>query len=66
HHMIRNLVGSLLKVGLGFESPERIKLVLEAKDRTQAAETAKAHGLYVVGVEYPEFSFKRQIIKLCC
>ncbi|MDE4978243.1 tRNA pseudouridine(38-40) synthase TruA, partial [Francisella tularensis subsp. holarctica] len=41
-------------------------VVLEAKDRTQAAETAKAHGLYLVGVEYPEFSFKRQIIKLCC
>ncbi|MBK2357326.1 tRNA pseudouridine(38-40) synthase TruA [Francisella hispaniensis] len=66
HHMIRNLVGSLLKVGLGFESAEWIKLVLEAKDRTQAAETAKAHGLYFVGVEYPEFSFKRQIIKLFC
>ncbi|APA82988.1 tRNA pseudouridine(38-40) synthase TruA [Francisella tularensis] len=66
HHMIRNLVGSLLKVGLGFESPEWIKVVLEAKDRTQAAETAKAHGLYFVGVEYPEFSFKRQIIKLFC
>ncbi|MDE5009125.1 tRNA pseudouridine(38-40) synthase TruA, partial [Francisella tularensis subsp. holarctica] len=30
HHMIRNLVGSLLKVGLGFESPEWIKVVLEA------------------------------------
>ena len=65
HHMIRNFIGSLLKVGLGFESPEWIKVVLEAKDRTQAAETAKAHGLYFVGVEYPEFSFKRQIISFC-
>ncbi|APC91527.1 MULTISPECIES: tRNA pseudouridine(38-40) synthase TruA [Francisella] len=66
HHMIRNFVGSLLKVGLGFESANWIKSLLEARDRTQAAETAKAHGLYFVGVEYPAFSFKRQIINLCC
>ncbi|AJI54692.1 tRNA pseudouridine(38-40) synthase [Francisella philomiragia] len=66
HHMIRNFIGSLLKVGLEFESPEWIKLVLEAKDRTKAAETAKAHGLYFVGVEYPEFSFRRRVIELFC
>ena len=66
HHMIRNFIGSLLKVGLGFESPDWIKSVLEARDRTQAAETVKAHGLYFVGVQYPEFSFKRQIINLFC
>ena len=66
HHMIRNFIGSLLKVGLGFESPDWIKSVLEARDRTQVAETVKAHGLYFVGVQYPEFSFKRQIINLFC
>lgn len=66
HYMIRNFIGSLLKVGLGFESPDWIKSVLEARDRTQAAETVKAHGLYFVGVQYPEFSFKRQIINLFC
>ncbi|MED7788538.1 tRNA pseudouridine(38-40) synthase TruA [Francisella sp. 19X1-34] len=64
HHMIRNLVGSLLKVGLGLQSPEWIKELLDAKDRTQAAETAKAHGLYFVGVEYSDFQFKRQIMNL--
>ncbi|MBY7733602.1 tRNA pseudouridine(38-40) synthase TruA [Francisella philomiragia] len=66
HHMIRNFIGSLLKVGLEFESPEWIKLVLETKDRTRAAETAKAHGLYFVGVEYPEFSFRRRVMELFC
>ncbi|MFV9972622.1 MAG: tRNA pseudouridine(38-40) synthase TruA [Francisella endosymbiont of Hyalomma asiaticum] len=66
HHMIRNFIGLLLKVGLGFESPDWIKSVLEARDRIQAAETVKAHGLYFVGVQYPEFSFKRQIINLFC
>ncbi|API86701.1 tRNA pseudouridine(38-40) synthase TruA [Francisella uliginis] len=64
HHMIRNLVGSLLKVGLDLQSPEWIKELLDAKDRTKAAETAKAHGLYFVGVEYPDFQFKRQIMRL--
>ncbi|ALB01557.1 tRNA pseudouridine synthase A [Francisella persica ATCC VR-331] len=66
HHMTRNFIGSLLKVGLGFESPDWIKSVLEARDRTQAAKTVKAHGLYFAGVQYPEFSFKRQIINLFC
>ncbi|ASG67999.1 tRNA pseudouridine synthase A [Francisella halioticida] len=64
HHMIRNLVGSLLKVGLGLKSSEWIKELLDAKDRTQAAETTKAHGLYFVGVEYQDFQFKRQVINL--
>lgn len=66
HHMIRNLVGSLLKVGLGLKSPEWINELLIAKDRTKAAETAKAQGLFFVGVEYPNFSFNQQIIKLFC
>ncbi|MED7819591.1 MULTISPECIES: tRNA pseudouridine(38-40) synthase TruA [unclassified Francisella] len=64
HHMIRNLVGSLLKVGLGLQSSEWIKELLEAKDRTQAAETAKAHGLYFVGIKYQDFQFQRRLTNL--
>ena len=64
HHMIRNLVGSLLKVGLEMQKPEWIAELLEAKDRTKAAETAKAHGLYFVGVEYPKFNFSRPVMGL--
>lgn len=66
HHMIRNLVGSLLKVGFEMQQPEWIAELLEAKDRTKAAETAKAHGLYFVGVEYPQFSYKRSVMSLFC
>ncbi|AXA33491.1 tRNA pseudouridine(38-40) synthase TruA [Francisella adeliensis] len=61
HHMIRNLIGSFLKVGLGLKEPSWIQQLLEYKDRTKAAETAKAHGLYFVGVEYEGNSFYKSI-----
>jgi len=57
HHMVRNIVGSLLEVGCGHQSPEWIVELLAAKDRTLAAATAKADGLYLIDVDYPkEFS----------
>ena len=62
HHMIRNLVGSLLKVGQKQKPSKWIKELLNYKDRTKAGETAKAHGLYFVGVEYPEYKFYKKVI----
>lgn len=53
HHMVRNIVGVLLRVGRGELPPSRVSELLELKDRTQAAETAPAAGLYFVGVDYP-------------
>ena len=53
HHMIRNLVGSLLAVGAGERRPEWIADVLQGADRRRAGITAPAHGLYLTGVEYP-------------
>ena len=53
HHMVRNIVGSLVYVGTGRESVEWFKEVLEARDRTIAAPTFAAGGLYLVGVKYP-------------
>lgn len=54
HHMVRNIVGSLLLVGAG-ERPETwLETLLALKDRTQAAATAKPNGLYLVDVTYPE------------
>ena len=52
HHMVRNLVGSLVYVGLGRRSPEWIGEVLAARDRSRAAPTFAAAGLYLSGVEY--------------
>lgn len=54
HHMVRNIVGSLIKVGSGDESPEWIKWLLDERNRNLAAATAKAEGLYLVDVIYPE------------
>ena len=54
HHMVRNIVGSLVYVGTGRESVVWFKEVLEARNRTVAAPTFSAAGLYLVGVRYPE------------
>ena len=53
-HMVRNIAGSLMKVGAGFREPDWIKEVLEAKSRQVAAETAAPDGLYLTRVYYPE------------
>lgn len=54
HHMVRNIVGSLLEVGAGNQPESWIAELLAAKDRTLAAATAKAEGLYLVAVDYPQ------------
>ena len=52
HHMVRNLMGSLLAVGSGVRSEAWLVDVLAAKDRALAAPTFPADGLYFVGPYY--------------
>lgn len=52
HHMVRNIVGNLLYVGKGDWSPDKVKEILELKDRTKGAPTAPAEGLYFLKVDY--------------
>jgi len=52
HHMVRNIVGNLLLVGTGEWKPEKIKEILEARDRNAAGPTAPAEGLYFLRVDY--------------
>lgn len=52
HHMVRNIVSSLVLVGSGKWKPIQIKEVLEAKDRKAAGPTAPACGLYFLKVDY--------------
>ncbi len=52
HHMVRNIVGTLVYVGLGKISAEEIKIILEAKDRTKSGPNAPACGLYFLSVDY--------------
>ena len=54
HHMVRNIVGTLLPIGQGIEPASWMDNVLQAKDRTQAGITAPSAGLYLTEVNYPE------------
>jgi tRNA pseudouridine38-40 synthase len=52
HHMVRNIVGTLVEVGRGkLEATDMIP-ILHARDRTLAGPTAPAQGLCLVRVEY--------------
>ncbi|WP_370543404.1 tRNA pseudouridine(38-40) synthase TruA [Herbaspirillum sp. Sphag1AN] len=53
HHMVRNIVGSLIFVGNGNQPPEWIAQVLAQKDRSRAAPTFMPDGLYLARVDYP-------------
>ena len=52
HHMVRNIVGSLVYVGKGKYPPEWLGEVLAGRDRNRAAPTFEAAGLYLSRVEY--------------
>ena len=54
HHMVRNLVGSLLLIGAGKEPVTWMSSLLAAKNRQLAGATFMADGLYLLRVGYPE------------
>ncbi|QQP96859.1 tRNA pseudouridine(38-40) synthase TruA [Lysobacter enzymogenes] len=53
HHMVRNIVGSLLPVGRGDRPEGWIAELLAGRDRTVAGPTAPSAGLVFVGPRYP-------------
>lgn len=53
-YMVRNIVGTLVSVGLHKITPERFQEVLNTMDRTQAGATAPAHGLFLMEVIYSQ------------
>jgi tRNA pseudouridine38-40 synthase len=53
HHMVRNIVGSLLLVGRGEQPEAWIARLLAGRDRTVAGPTAPATGLVFLGPRYP-------------
>ncbi|MCR5837322.1 MAG: tRNA pseudouridine(38-40) synthase TruA [Lachnospiraceae bacterium] len=52
YNMVRIIVGTLIKVGLGVYPPEHVKEIIEAKDRYAAGPKAPACGLTLVEIEY--------------
>ncbi|VWX36084.1 tRNA pseudouridine(38-40) synthase TruA [Limnobacter sp. 130] len=53
HHMVRNLMGSLMEVGLHRQAEGWLQEVLESKNRSLAAKTYPAQGLSLWNIEYP-------------
>lgn len=53
-HMVRNMVGVLMRIGAGFEPFTWAQTVLDAKDRRAAGLAAPASGLYLIAVHYPQ------------
>ena len=51
-YMVRNLVGTLVDVGLGKITPADFKDILDSRDRSQAGATAPALGLTLIKVNY--------------
>ncbi len=51
-HMVRNITGTLVEIGRGKFPPEKIKGILEAKDRRTAGITAPACGLFLEKIDY--------------
>ena len=54
YNMVRIIVGTLVRVGRGFYTPEQVQEILEAKNRKAAGVTAPPQGLFLVGIEYEE------------
>ena len=52
HHMVRNLVGSLVCIGKGAQPAAWMDVLLQARDRTEAAPTFSPDGLYFRGPIY--------------
>lgn len=50
--MVRSIVGTLVEVGLGKRSPDDIRTILHARDRSAAGKTAPPQGLFLMRVDY--------------
>lgn len=51
-HMVRNIVGTLVDIGLGKITPDDLARIRDGEDRGAAGITAPAHGLFLVRVDY--------------
>jgi tRNA pseudouridine38-40 synthase len=64
YHMVRNIVGCLIKVGINQKPASWIKEILDAKNRQSAAPTFMPDGLYLAYIDYPNFSLPQTKPKL--
>ena len=52
HKMVRNIIGTLIDVGMKKILPSDIPLIIESKDRTKAGQTAPANALFLARIDY--------------
>lgn len=62
YHMIRNIVGALIYVGINKLRVEEFKNLLAAKNRKLAPPTFMADGLYLIDVEYEQIKFNNKTL----
>ncbi|MAF83018.1 MAG: tRNA pseudouridine(38-40) synthase TruA [Gammaproteobacteria bacterium] len=55
HHMVRNILGSLVEIGRGERPVEWLQTLLAARDRKLAGITAPAAGLVLTQIQYPVY-----------
>lgn len=53
HHMVRNILGTLVEVGAGKQNEGWVAEVLAGRDRRLGGMNAPPEGLYFIGPEYP-------------
>jgi tRNA pseudouridine38-40 synthase len=61
--MVRTLVGTLLEVGRGTQSPEWIEPMLQARDRSLAGPVIPPLGLFLVAVDYPDDVPEEEVVE---
>lgn len=54
HRFVRNVVGTMVDVGRGENSPDEIPRIIEGRNRTLAGPAAPAHGLFLLNVAYQD------------
>ncbi|QJC35971.1 tRNA pseudouridine(38-40) synthase TruA [Enterobacteriaceae endosymbiont of Donacia cincticornis] len=54
YHMVRNIIGSLIEIGIGRKKENWLLELIKIKDRTKAAITVKPNGLFLIEVKYPK------------
>lgn len=54
HHMVRNIAGVLMEIGIGDREPEWVGEVLAAKNRCAGGVTAPPYGLHLVSVDFDD------------
>jgi tRNA pseudouridine38-40 synthase len=54
HHMVRNIAGVLIDIGMGKHPEDWVTTLLKAKNRGEGGVTAPSNGLYLEAVFYPD------------